>query len=190
MSAENEEQTASSELTRAPGESFWSEGEAHSQPLLIRRGIVAYRAGAIALGFLGPGQIALPIPGVPSNGPAAAELVALTEATAVPIDLAEEGTTPEQLAVSSRAVLEGARRLGNMSLPQRLAALLLDITELTGQPMVGCRQDILAMAASARRETVATILSGWRDQDWIQTRYRRCKVLDRDALTAIRDGAE
>jgi hypothetical protein len=58
---------------------------------------------------------------------------------------------------------------------------------MTGQPVVGCRQDILAMAAAARRETVATILSVWRDEDWIQTRYRRCKVLDRAALVRIRE---
>jgi hypothetical protein len=187
MSDQIEETFPSAEQIRAPGESFWAEG-ASSQPLLLRRGIVAYRLGSIAIGLIGPGQIALPVPGVPTRGPAAAELIALTEAAGVFIDLDEEDVTPEQLAVSSRAVLEGAHRLGNMSLPQRLAAVLLDITELTGQPVVGCRQDFLAMAAAARRETVATILSGWREQDWIQTRYRRCKVIDRAALTAIRDG--
>src|SRR5437762_2076372 len=81
----------------------------------------------------------------------------------------------------------GESGLKPLRIRQRVVALLLDISDMTGQPVVGCRQDILAMAAAARRETVATILSSWRDEDWIQTRYRRCKVLDRDALIRIRD---
>lgn len=186
---ETNEQTtasASSEVTRAPGEIFWTEGSAEAKPLRIQQGVVAYRRGNVAIGLLGPGQVALPVPGVDGPGPAAADLVAITETIAVEAD----GTDPlrgEELAPSALAVVTGADRLGNMSLPQRLAALLLDISELTGQPVVGCRQDILAMAAAARRETVATILSGWRDEDWIQTRYRRCKVMDREALIRIRD---
>jgi CRP-like cAMP-binding protein len=117
-------------------------------------------------------------------------LVAITETVASEIDPNNGSLDAAALSASALAVVTGADRLGNMSLPQRLAALLLDITDLTGQPIVGCRQDILAMAAAARRETVATILSGWRDEDWIQTRYRRCKVLDRDALVRIRDKDE
>jgi hypothetical protein len=178
----------SSEVTRAPGEPFWAEGE-EGQPLLIHQGVVAYRRGNVAIGLLGPGQVALPVPGVGSPAPAAAELVALTETTATRIN-GGRTLTSDDLAASAKAVVEGAHRLGNMSLPQRLAALLLDITDMTGQPIVGCRQDILAMAAAARRETVATILSGWRDEDWIQTRYRRCKVMDREALLRIRDKQE
>jgi CRP-like cAMP-binding protein len=185
---ETNEQTSadSSELTRAPGETFWTAGSGEARPLRILQGVVAYRRGNVAIGLLGPGQVALPVPGVAEDGPAAADLVASTETTAVE---AMNGTSvnAEELAASALAVVNGADRLGNMSLPQRLAALLLDISELTGQPVVGCRQDILAMAAAARRETVATILSGWRDEDWIQTRYRRCKVLDREALLRIRD---
>jgi len=149
--------------------------------------VVAYRRGGVAIGMLGPGQVALPIPGVPMNGPAAADLVAITETAAAEINLETNPLEPQDLLSSATAVVEGAHRLGNMSLPQRLAALLLDISEMTGQPIIGCRQDILAMAAAARRETVATILSGWRDEDWIQTRYRRCKVMDREALIRIRD---
>ena len=175
----------SGELVRNPGESFWRQGDPGAMPLLIRQGVVAYRRGNVAIGFLGPGQIALPIPGVPGRGPAAAELVAITEATATEVDESAGGLAEHELAASAQAVVNGADRLGNMSLPQRLAALLLDITEMTGQPVVGCRQDILAMAAAARRETVATILGSWRDEDWIQTRYRRCKVLDRDALLRV-----
>jgi len=179
--------SSSTETTRAPGESFWATKSTDAKPLLIRQGVVAYRCGGTAIGFLGPGQVALPIPGVAARGPAASELVAITESTAIEIDLDAAPLSVQDLSASSLAVVTGADRLGNMSLPQRLAALLLDITEMTGQPVVGCRQDILAMAASARRETVATILSGWRDEDWIQTRYRRCKVMDREALIRIRD---
>jgi len=157
------------------------------RPLLIRHGVVAYRRGNVAIGLLGPGQVVFPVPGVASSGPAIADLVAVTEASVAEVDSNGNEANGKELLASSLAVVTGADRLGNMSLPQRLAALLLDITELTGQPVVGCRQDILAMAAAARRETVATILSGWRDADWIQTRYRRCKVMDRDALRKIRD---
>jgi len=186
MSAETIPSSASiAEVTRAPGEVLWSEGTEGVRPLRIRQGVVAYRRGNIAIGLLGPGQVILPVPGVAASGPAAADVVAITETSVTEIN----GHAPDEqeLMASSLAVVTGADRLGNMSLPQRLAALLLDITELTGQPVVGCRQDILAMAAAARRETVATILSGWRDEDWIQTRYRRCKVMDRGALLRIRD---
>lgn len=178
------------EITRAPGEVFWTEGAQDVRPLLIRQGVVAYRRGNIAIGLLGPGQVVVPVPGVSASGPAAADLVAITEATLTEVELSSNGQREQQLLPSALAVVKGADRLGNMSLPQRLAALLLDITEMTGQPVVGCRQDILAMAAAARRETVATILSGWRDEDWIQTRYRRCKVMDRPALLRIRDKGE
>jgi hypothetical protein len=188
MSTETIAQPASSEITYSPGEVLWAEGE-EAQPLRIHQGIVAYRKGNVSIGLLGPGQVALPVPGV-GGGNAAAELVAITETVVTPVAEAGGSLEPQDLAASARAIVTGADRLGNMSLPQRLAALLLDITEMTGQPIVGCRQDILAMAAAARRETVATILSGWRDEDWIQTRYRRCKVMDRDALIRIRDNEE
>jgi hypothetical protein len=186
MSTENTAQPPdAAEITRAAGEVLWNEGD-DARPLRIHQGIVAYRKGNVSIGLLGPGQVALPVPGV-GGGKAAAELVAITETVVSEIDPETEPLDAEALSASARAVVIGADRLGNMSLPQRLAALLLDITDMTGQPVVGCRQDILAMAAAARRETVATILSGWRDEDWIQTRYRRCKVLDRDALVRIRD---
>jgi CRP-like cAMP-binding protein len=175
------------EVNRAPGEPIWEEGERGVKPLLIRQGVVAYRRGNVAIGLLGPGQIAFPVPGVVGAGPAAAGLVAITETVAVEIDPASRTLTERDLATSSLAVADGADRLGNMSLPQRLSSFLLDVTEMTGQPVVGARQDIIAMAVAARRETVATILSGWRDEDWIQTRYRRVKVMDRDALIRIRD---
>ena len=184
MTNEKNGKEASAEVTFTPGETLWSEGES-ARPLMIRQGVVAYRKGNVAIGLLGPNQVALPVPGVPATGPAAVELVAITETVAVPLAEGDDGRA--QAPASAIAVVNGADRLGNMSLPQRLAALLLDITEMTGQPIVGCRQDILAMAAAARRETVATILSSWRDEDWIQTRYRRCKVLDREALERIRD---
>lgn len=184
MTNETTANDPSAVVARGPGEQVWAEGE-EARPLLIRQGVVAYRRGSVAIGILGPGQVALPTPGLPQGGKAAVDLVAITEVQATPIESTED--IQEAAAASSLAIVSGADRLGNMSLPQRLAALLLDITEMTGQPIVGCRQDILAMAAAARRETVATILSGWRDEDWIQTRYRRCKVLDRSALERIRD---
>lgn len=187
MKLENTEPaSSSSEITRGPGELFWSQGSTDAKPLLIRQGVVAYRRGHVAIGLLGPGQLVPPVPGVMGGGAAAADLMAVTEAIASEVQPGAREFSEYELAVSARAVAEGADRLGNMSLPQRLAALLLDVTDLTGQPIVGCRQDIIAIVAAARRETVATILSSWRDEDWIQTRYRRCKVLDREALERIR----
>ncbi len=190
MSAETLTTTdlSAAELVRAPGEAFWTAGDTGLKPLLIRQGIVAYRRGNVAIGLLGPGQIILPTPGVPGAATAVADLVAVTETTVIELDADAHPLSQDDLRASALAVVTMADRLGNMSLPQRLAALLLDITEMSGQPVVGCRQDILAMAAAARRETVATILSSWRDEDWIQTRYRRCKVMDRAALLRIRDG--
>lgn len=180
------EKVESNDVQKQPGEVIWAEGEKNIRPLLIRQGVVVYRRGTVAIGLLGPGQVALPVPGVPVGGTAAVDLVALTETRGTLLH-PDDPIIPQRAAASSLAIIRGADRLGNMTLPQRLAALLLEVTDLTGVPVVGCRQDILAMAAAARRETVATILSAWREEEWIQTRYRRCKVLEREALEKIRD---
>jgi hypothetical protein len=188
MSAKTLEALGSAaEISRGPGETIWEEGDRQLRPLLIRQGVVAYRRGSVAIGFIGPGQIALPVPGVAGPTTAPTGLVAITETVATQLEPGSRTLSEKDLAVSANAIVDGADRLGNMSLPQRLASFLLDVTEMTGQPVVGARQDIIAMAVAARRETVATILSGWRDEDWIQTRYRRVKVMDRDALIRIRD---
>jgi hypothetical protein len=178
------------QMVRQPGELFWMQTDSSAQPLRVLSGVVAYRRGAIAVGILGPGSCVFPIPGIGLPGAPICDLVAVTETAAQLLGDGWSSLSVQQLSESANAVVTGADRLGNMSLPRRLAALLLDITAMTGQSVVGCRQDILAMAASARRETVATILSGWRDEDWIQTRYRRTKVVDRVALIQIRDAAE
>src|SRR3569833_3825440 len=125
MSIETSESTASPEVTRAPGAPFWAQGDRDAKPLLIRQGVVAYRRGNVAIGFLGPGQIAFPVPGVPSGEPAAAELVSVTETVAAVMEPEERSFTQEELGHSSVAVITGAGRRGYMSLPQRLAALLL-----------------------------------------------------------------
>jgi CRP-like cAMP-binding protein len=174
------------EWIRSPGELFWEAGQDGIVPLRIRHGVVAYRSGSAAIGLLGPGQVALPIPGLPSQGPAATELIAVTDTVAVSVEI-DALVAGRELTHSTFAIIEGAHRLGNMTLAQRLAAVLLDLSEWTGQSVIGVRQDILAMAAAARRETVATVLSSWREEKWIQTRYRRCKVLNREALERIRD---
>lgn len=172
-----------------PGDVIWHQGRADVRPVIVRSGVVAYRRGSVAIGLIGPGQVALPVPGVDLPVPATTDLVAVTESVVETIDPTSRPITDQERLATSTVVVEAADRLGNMTLPQRLAAVLLQITQFQGSPVVGCRQDILAMAASARRETVATILSAWRDEDWIQTRYRRCKVIDPDALLRIRDRA-
>jgi CRP-like cAMP-binding protein len=176
-------------IHRGPGEAIWQEGQ-EVRPLRIQGGVVVYRRADAAIGMLGPGQIAVPVPGIGTAGRAATDLVALTETTAVEINPDDQPLTREQLEASVRAIILGAERLGNMSVPQRLAALLLDVTEMTGQPVVGCRQDIMAMAVASRRETVAVVLAVWRDNDWIQTRYRRVKVMEREPLLRIRRGED
>ncbi len=173
---------------RSPGQTFWEAGSSVSRPLQVIEGVGAIRSGGIAVGLVGPGQIAFPVPGVPLAERAAADFVAITEVVAREIDPTSAAITIDVLVESVQALIESAHNLGNSSLPQRLASVLLQITEMTGQPVVNCRQDILAMAAAARRESVATILSKWREEEWIVTRYRRTRILDRDQLTAIRDG--
>src|ERR1700687_2295791 len=112
------------QITRGPGELIWVEGE-EVRPLRIQQGVVAYRRGRVAIGLLGPGQVALPTPGVGANGRAVSQLVAITETTAA-VEENAGSLTPGDLEPSARAVVTGADRLGNMFLPQRLAALLLD----------------------------------------------------------------
>jgi len=173
-------------IHRGPGEVIWEEGQ-QVRPIRIQGGVVAYRRADAAIGMLGPGQVILPVPGVAHATRAATDLVALTETTATEVD---GSLTKEEQEASVRAIITGAERLGNMSVPQRLAAFLLDVTEMTGQPIVGCRQDIMAMAVASRRETVAVVLAVWRDNDWIQTRYRRVKVVEREPLIRIRRGED
>lgn len=170
--------------TWAAGEVIWKEGE-KATPLRVKKGIVAYRRGNIAIGLLGPGQVILPVPGVAGGSVAATDLVAVTETSAGEVSPADiQGS---DLEGSVKALITGADRLGNMPLAQRLAAILLEMTALTSHPVVHCRQDVLAMVAAARRETVSTILSVWRDEDWIDTRYRRVIIRDRDALSRVLD---
>jgi hypothetical protein len=187
MTTEETAQPAPGTLLRGPGEVIWEEGQ-EVRPIRIQGGIVCYRRADAAIGMLGPGQVALPVPGIGAAARAATDLVALTETTAVEVDPA--ALSLPELEGSVRAIITGAERLGNMSVPQRLASLLLDVTEMTGQPVVGCRQDIMAMAVASRRETVAVVLAVWRDNDWIQTRYRRVKVMERGPLERIRRGEE
>lgn len=186
ITTEETTQSASG-IHRGPGEVIWEEGQ-EVRPIRIQGGVVAYRRADAAIGMLGPGQIVLPVPGVAHATRAATDLVALTETTAVETDAAS--LSKEEQEASVRAIIIGAERLGNMSVPQRLSAFLLDVTEMTGQPIVGCRQDIMAMAVASRRETVAVVLAVWRDNDWIQTRYRRVKVVEREPLIRIRRGED
>ena len=170
-----------------PGEYLWQEGD-EVKPLRIQQGVVVYRRGEASIGMLGPGHVLLPLPGIKKGGKAATAAVAITETAATPIEDVAREVSDEELETSVRAVLDGADRLGNLSIPQRLAALLLEVSELQGHPVIHCRQDILAIAVGSRRETVAVVLSQWRDYDWIQTRYRRVKVVHREALHQIAIG--
>ena len=166
----------------AAGEVIWRQGDA-AAPLRVSKGIVAYRRGEVSIGLIGPGQVAMPVPGVSGTNVTATDLVAVTETVASEIPASELSLADQQASVN--AIIVGADRLGNMALAQRLASLLLEMTAMLGHPVVHCRQDVLAMVAAARRETVSTVLSVWRDEDWIDTRYRRVIIRDREAMTKV-----
>ncbi len=178
--------TANSNGPWDPGDHLWAEGD-DVKPLRIVQGVVVYRRTEASIGMLGPGQVVMPLPGIRRAGKAETSVVAITETTATPVDDLDS-IRDVDLEVNIRALIRAADRLGNLSIPQRLASLLLEVTDLQAGPVIHCRQDILAIAVGSRRETVAVVLSQWRDYDWIQTRYRRVKVVHREALHQIAIG--
>ena len=171
-------------VVHALGEPVWLQGS-HTGPLLLHEGVVAYRRGKVALGLLGPGQGRLARAGGSSSG---------TRGTGPDRDHAERRHTSFargglRRGLSGQRAGAGERRRapGESISPPTAGHRATGITQMTGESTVMCRQDVLAMAVGARRETVASILSVWREEDWIDTRYRRCKVLNRVALEAIRN---
>lgn len=168
-----------------PGALIWAAGDEEVPPVVINRGAVTYVVGADpmrGLGILGPGQTALPVPGVLGGGKALLGLMAITEAETEVTPIV--GAATESVA----ALVAGAERALTQDLPQRLAGTLLLLTELLGSDSVAARQEVLASVLGVRRETLATVLSGWNNSEWIRTRYRRVTVKDRDALIAIAGG--
>src|SRR4051812_7907744 len=89
---------------RTPGEVIWTEGE-EAKPLRIEQGVVAYRKGDAAVGMMGPGHVALPLPGIAAAGRAASDLVAVTEFRGSEVDLDAQPLSNEELAVSVKAIL-------------------------------------------------------------------------------------
>ncbi len=171
----------------AAGDVIWNEGEQVS-PIRIQQGIVVHRRDQATMALLGPGDVVMPLPGIKKVSTAATTVVAITTSVVTPIKNADKDISQEELERSVHSLINGAYRLGSLTISQRLAALLLDITEMQGHPVIHARQDIIAMGVGSRRETVAVVLSQWRDYDWIQTRYRRVKVVHREALHQIAIG--
>lgn len=166
-----------------PGDPIWNQGD-NVSPVHVVRGFAAYRRGDATIALAAPGSFLFPYPGERRAGPAKTTVKTITEVEYQPVE--DLDTIPDaSLLTAIDAFIDGADRLGNMSLSQRLAALLIDITTVQGSPIINCTQDVLAMAATGRRETIALMLSQWRDYDWIQTRYRRVKVVRADMLLEL-----
>lgn len=174
----------------ASGQTIWEESHVVG-PLKVVSGALMYvrkspdeQMAAFARFY--PGEVVFPCPGYRlGETEAVYGLMAITEAKVLPYT---GPLTASMCKNSSQAVADGSYNLAFLDLKQRLAEFYLTTTEKINSPTIGCIQDTVAIAVVARRETVATILAEWRENDWIQTRYRRVKVVDRDALRRIKDG--
>lgn len=164
------------------GATLWRQGEP-ATPMRVVTGVICYRRGVSSMGILGPGQVALPVPGRRDGLEAMTDLVAVSDG-AVQV-VSAESLTESEVLTSLETVLSAAERLGNLTLAPRIAAVLLELSRITKYPIVFCRQDALAMLVAARRETVSTILANWRDDEWIETRYRRIVIRQPEQLERV-----
>jgi len=99
----------------------------------------------------------------------------------------------EQLSWGSWALMNTIHMLAFYNLPQRVAQVLVNLTEMFGIPnekgglKIGLRftQEELAELAGARRETLSTVLQAFREDDVLDLRYARIDVKNLEALKQI-----
>jgi CRP-like cAMP-binding protein len=102
------------------------------------------------------------------------------------------------MAEVAQVAYEQQRSRALLSGPQRLAGLLLDLTEQDGQTeqRVGVNRDVtsttlplsqeeLASLIAASRSTVTRALQGWRSRQIIGTDQRHIEILDRASLQRL-----
>jgi len=70
-------------------------------------------------------------------------------------------------------------------LPERLAALLLELSDHQDGPITGVSHQLLADHLGTYRETVSAILRDFKCQDLVRLGYRRINILDAETLKEI-----
>lgn len=70
-------------------------------------------------------------------------------------------------------------------LPERLAALLLELSDNQDGPITGVSHQLLADHLGTYRETVSAILRDFKRQELVQLGYRRINILDAETLKEI-----
>lgn len=103
----------------------------------------------------------------------------------------------QQLSWSSWQLMNTIHMLAFYNLPQRVAQVLVNLSEMFGRPdpkggiKLGLRftQEELAELAGARRETLSTVLQEFREDDILDLRYARIDIKNPDALRKMA-GAE
>lgn len=84
--------------------------------------------------------------------------------------------------------LDSGDMLGDMptkTLPERLAAMLLDLSAGEQRPIQGPSYQLLADRLGTRRETVGAILRSFRRQGFVELGYRHIEILDEESLADL-----
>jgi CRP-like cAMP-binding protein len=84
-----------------------------------------------------------------------------------------------------RQVEDRLEEVAYKKLPQRLAKLLLDLSSNNDRTAIRTSHQSLADMLGTYRETVSTILRGFKADGMVELGYRRIYVTDPDALQAL-----
>jgi CRP-like cAMP-binding protein len=84
-----------------------------------------------------------------------------------------------------RQVEDRLEEVAYKKLPQRLARLLLDLSNGSSQGTIRTSHQSLADSLGTYRETVSTILRGFKKDGLVELGYRKINVLDEAALQAL-----
>jgi CRP-like cAMP-binding protein len=84
-----------------------------------------------------------------------------------------------------RQVEDRLEEVAYKKLPQRLAKLLLDLSNNNDRTAIRTSHQSLADMLGTYRETVSTILRGFKADGMVELGYRRIYVTDPDALQAL-----
>jgi CRP-like cAMP-binding protein len=189
--------------TVQPRATLVSPGDAIQSLFLLTRGFVMLclqsRTGETRMtGIIDPSQcfnIQCLHPAVKATE--AAHALTLAEVVSIPGEAAREavasgGTLASLLAGFAAGRLAEATddfvRATTLDVKGRTAVALLRLSDRLSTLEVPLTQEQLAGLVGTRRETLALILSGLRNDDVIDTRYRRIKILDRKRLTEAARG--
>lgn len=100
----------------------------------------------------------------------------------------------EQSAEELAAQLRNSRRFATLTLREAVAAELTELLDTPlagldrGKPAIWLKHDELAALVGSVRETVTKLIGELIEEDLLESRYKRLRVLDAEGLAKVADG--